>query len=193
MHTLGSKSIASLKFDLEKKYRRKFSRGEMFTISHKKKDGSFVCEEAREKNDQLLAKIEETSFEEEAYEQVFGKEHPGRVRGMGFGVVPSQMRKRYSCSASSSTAGPSQPEYDSLKEELDTLKGKMGELEALKAQMATILQHIGAQQPSHFPFNEDVNLGSPGLRRSSHASHDPHCDGPNSSPHIPSSSPQPQP
>ncbi|KAK4285192.1 hypothetical protein QN277_001922 [Acacia crassicarpa] len=108
-------------------------------------------------------------------------------------ALKAQMRKCYSCSASSSSAGPSQAEYDSLKEELDTLKGKMGELEALKAQMATILQHIGAQQPSHFPFNEDVNLGSPGLRRSSHASHDPHCDGPNSSPHIPSPSPQPQP
>ncbi|KAK4280724.1 hypothetical protein QN277_012308 [Acacia crassicarpa] len=26
---------------------------------------------------------------------------------------------------------------------------------------------------------KDVNLGSPGLRRSSHVSHDPHCDGPN--------------
>ena len=47
--------------------------------------------------DQLLAEMEETSSEEEAYEQVFGKEHPGHVRGMGFGVVPSQMRKRYSC------------------------------------------------------------------------------------------------
>ncbi|KAK4253422.1 hypothetical protein QN277_010732 [Acacia crassicarpa] len=40
--------------------------------------------------------------------------------------------------------------------------------------------------------NVDANLGSPGLRRSSpHASHDPHCDRPDSSPHIPSPSPQP--
>ena len=109
--------------------------------------------------DQLLAEMEETSSEEDAYEQVFGKEHPGRVRGMGFGVVLSQMRNRHRCSASSSSAGPSQVEYDSLKEELETSKGKMGELDALKAQMASILQHIGAQQPSHFPFNE-VNFVS---------------------------------
>ncbi|KAK4272565.1 hypothetical protein QN277_021104 [Acacia crassicarpa] len=43
-------------------------------------------------------------------------------------------------------------------------------------------------------FNsKDANLGSLELRRSSYASHDSHCDGPDSSSHIPSPSPQPQP
>ncbi|XP_061337707.1 uncharacterized protein LOC133284655 [Gastrolobium bilobum] len=133
--------------------------------------------------------MEETSSKEEAYERVFGKEHPGRVRGMGFGVVPTQMRKRCGDSASSSSAGPSQAEYDSLKEELDTLKGKMREIDTLKAQMTSIIQQIGAQQPCH--INEVTDLGSPGVRRSSHGSHNPHSEGPDSSPYIPSPPAQP--
>ncbi|XP_061339970.1 uncharacterized protein LOC133301773 [Gastrolobium bilobum] len=138
----------------------------MYTIGHKKKDGSFVSEEARSKNDELLEEIEDASDEDEAFEIVFGKEHSGRVRGMGFGVVPSQMRKRKACAESSSNSVPSQAEYNSLKEEHNSLKE---ELVTLKGQMAAIIQLMGGTLPP----NLDADMGSPGIRRSSNASHNP--------------------
>ncbi|XP_061350317.1 uncharacterized protein LOC133295490 [Gastrolobium bilobum] len=182
MHTLGSKSIAKTKHELEKKYGCKISRGEMFGIAHTKKDGNFVSDEARLKNDELLEDLEDVSDEDEAYEFTFGKEHPGRVRGMGFGVVPSQIRKRSRVSGSSSNnSGPTQAEYNTLKEELDTIK----------TQMATILQHIGAPMPPNLNSNQVADLGSPGLKRSSHASHTPHVEVPDLSPWVPPPPPQP--
>ncbi|XP_061374182.1 uncharacterized protein LOC133316450 [Gastrolobium bilobum] len=192
MHTLGSKSIARTKYDLEQKHGRKFSRGEMWAISHTKKDGNILCEEAREKNDELQAEIEEITSEDEAFETVLGKEHPGRVRGKGYGVVITQMRKRRCTSASSSSAGPSQAEYDALKQELDCLKGKIGEFDSMKAQMASIMQHLNAQQASHISLNEVADMGSPGVRRSSHASYDPNNEGPDPPHQIPPPPPPPQ-
>ncbi|MED6199960.1 hypothetical protein PIB30_080713 [Stylosanthes scabra] len=64
---------------------RDFSRGEMLAVTHRKKDGTFVNEEAEQKNEDLQKEIGEGASENEAYVKVFGKEHPGYARGMGFG------------------------------------------------------------------------------------------------------------
>ncbi|XP_061367752.1 uncharacterized protein LOC133310748 [Gastrolobium bilobum] len=181
-HTLGSKTLARRKRELEIQEGRKFSRGEMYAVSHIKKDGNFVNEEARLKNDNLIIEMDKANFEDEAFVNVFGKEHPGRVRGMGFGVVPSQIRRTSTSSASTSCSGPTQAEYDALKGELDTIKGKMAEFDTLKSQMAHFMQNF----VGHSPSNQVVDLGSPGIRKSSHASHDP-SDGPT----ISNQAPQP--
>ncbi|XP_061339755.1 uncharacterized protein LOC133286367 [Gastrolobium bilobum] len=181
-HTLGSKTLARRKRELEIQEGRKFSRGEMYAVSHIKKDGNFVNEEARLKNDNLIIEMDKANFEDEAFVNVFGKEHPGRVRGMGFGVVPSQIRRTSTSSASTSCSGPTQAEYDALKGELDTIKGKMAEFDTLKSQMA----HFTENFVGHSPSNQVVDLGSPGIRKSSHASHDP-SDGPT----ISNQAPQP--
>ncbi|XP_061369712.1 uncharacterized protein LOC133312516 [Gastrolobium bilobum] len=179
-HTLGSKTLARRKRELEIQEGRKYSRGEMYVVSHIKRDGNFVCDESRLKNDQLLAQIEQANTEQEAFVHVFGKEHPGRVSGMGFGVVPSQIRRTSTSSASTSSTGPTQAEYDVLKEELDTIKGKVLEIDTLKAQMALFMHTFAGQLPS----NHVVELGSPGIRKSSHASHNP-SDGPTTSNQAP--------
>ena len=36
--------------------------------------------------------LEKNSCQEAVYIDVFGEEHPGRVRGMGFGVCPSKVK-----------------------------------------------------------------------------------------------------
>ncbi|XP_061355875.1 uncharacterized protein LOC133300366 [Gastrolobium bilobum] len=180
-HTLGSKTIARRKRELEIERGTTMTRGEIYVVAHKKKCGNFVNEEARLKNDQLLVQMQQTNSEVEAFINVFGKEHPGRVRGMGFGVVPSQIRRTSTSSASTSSSSPTQAEYDALKEELDTIKDKMVELDTLKAQMAHFLLNFGSQLPS----NEVPDLGSPGIRKSSNASHNPSL-GPESSNHGPS-------
>ncbi|KAK7313880.1 hypothetical protein VNO77_39083 [Canavalia gladiata] len=79
-HTLGSKSIARKKYELEIEIGRIYSRGEMYSIAHKRKDGSFVNNEAREKSELLDIQNKDTTSDEDAYIKVFGKEHPGRVR-----------------------------------------------------------------------------------------------------------------
>ncbi|WJX37902.1 hypothetical protein P8452_25621 [Trifolium repens] len=50
-HSLGTKSISRTQDELEERDRRKYSRAEMFGVSHRKPDGSFVNEEAKKKND----------------------------------------------------------------------------------------------------------------------------------------------
>ncbi|KAK2430761.1 hypothetical protein QL285_029067 [Trifolium repens] len=90
-HSLGTKSISRTQDELEERDRRKYSRAEMFGVSHRKPDGSFVNEEAKKKNEQLQAEIAKTQLETEAFVKVFGKEHGGFARSMGLGVTPSQL------------------------------------------------------------------------------------------------------
>ncbi|KAJ1388034.1 putative transposase, Ptta/En/Spm, plant [Sesbania bispinosa] len=86
-HTLGSKTIARKKHELEIQTGRSYSRGEMYSIAHKKKDGTFVNDEAKQKS---MSKLNRCLLKRMLI-LMFGKEHPGRVRGMGFGVCPSQV------------------------------------------------------------------------------------------------------
>ncbi|KAK2367399.1 hypothetical protein QL285_080687 [Trifolium repens] len=84
-HSLGTKSLARKRDELEIRDGRKYNRGEMFAVSHKSSDGSFVNEEAKKKNDQLQAEIAKTHLENEAFVKVFGKEHGGFARSKGLG------------------------------------------------------------------------------------------------------------
>ncbi|XP_061360569.1 uncharacterized protein LOC133304535 [Gastrolobium bilobum] len=80
----GTKSIARRITEMEIEFGHPISRAEMYAESHKKKDGTFVNEEARQKNLLLAAQNDGSMTQEEAYIHVFGKEHPGRVQGMRF-------------------------------------------------------------------------------------------------------------
>ncbi|KAJ1404078.1 putative transposase, Ptta/En/Spm, plant [Sesbania bispinosa] len=71
-HTLGSKTLARKRDKLEVQYGQRYSRGDMYPITHKKKDGSFVNEDAREKYEQLHNEIQDTSSENEAFLKVYG-------------------------------------------------------------------------------------------------------------------------
>nr|XP_025672810.1 uncharacterized protein LOC112772141 [Arachis hypogaea] len=94
LHTLGSKMIARKKHELETANKRVFTKAEIYPISHKKNDGSFVNDEAREKSEQLaLLQANEGSPTDDAYTKLFGKEHQGCVRGVGFGVCPFRVMK----------------------------------------------------------------------------------------------------
>ncbi|CAH2035777.1 unnamed protein product [Thlaspi arvense] len=78
------------------------SRAEFFIETRRKPDGSFVCEEAQthaealrellSKNPQVTSNVP-TSLDDE-YAQVFGPEHPGRVRCIGRGPNPSKLLRR---------------------------------------------------------------------------------------------------
>ncbi|RYQ90830.1 hypothetical protein Ahy_B09g096812 isoform F [Arachis hypogaea] len=71
-------------------------RGELWIKVHKKKDGSYINDEARaigEKIEEIEQQDESSRMlsQNDSIAQVFGKEKPGRVRGVGFGPTPSQL------------------------------------------------------------------------------------------------------
>ncbi|KAL4275579.1 hypothetical protein AHAS_Ahas20G0121300 [Arachis hypogaea] len=109
----------------------------MWDITHKKEDGSYVNEKVKEIAEKIEVHSSQQAVEStvssplDALGVVFGKEYPGRVRGLGMGVVPtiafknnttriSQMNLDSSNDAStSSTCGPN------MQEELDTVKAQL--------------------------------------------------------------------
>ncbi|KAL4306054.1 hypothetical protein AHAS_Ahas16G0139900 [Arachis hypogaea] len=71
-------------------------RGELWIAVHKKKDGSYMNDEARAIGERIeeIEQHDESSrvlSQNDSIAQVFGKEKPGRVRGVGFGPTPSQL------------------------------------------------------------------------------------------------------
>ncbi|RYR02487.1 uncharacterized protein LOC110263195 [Arachis ipaensis] len=150
--TLGSKTIARKKHELKTANKRVFTRAEIYPISHKKKDGSLVNDEAREKSEQLTLLQANESSTDDAYIKLFGKEHPGRVRGVGFGVGLSQVMK-----SSNSLGGVSSScnhDFDmakvcSMEVELQENKATIS---LLQAQVTYFINHcMGGKVPHDFP------------------------------------------
>ncbi|RYQ83282.1 hypothetical protein Ahy_B10g101934 [Arachis hypogaea] len=74
---------------------RAIGRGEIWTMSHKKNNGSYMNEDARVVGE-VIEHIESQDASSKEFSQndslaqVLEKEHPGRVRGLGFGPYPTQ-------------------------------------------------------------------------------------------------------
>ncbi|XP_027186339.2 uncharacterized protein [Cicer arietinum] len=140
LHTLGSKTLARKRDELELRDGRKYSRGEMYSICHKKSDGSFVNDEAKEKYEQLQAEIGKTPSPNEAFVNVFGKEHPGYVRCMGLGITPSQITTSTSHSVRSMSSSEANEKMEKMQAEIDRLKKRDSEVDMLKEQIAFLMQ-----------------------------------------------------
>ncbi|XP_058776326.1 uncharacterized protein LOC131650637 [Vicia villosa] len=126
-HTLGSKSLARKKHELESRDGRTYSRGEMYAISHTKSDGSFVNEDAFNNNEKLQAAIKDSVSENEAFQKVFGKEQHGYVRSMGLGVTPSQINR----STRSASSFAENEKIKEMQEEINALKEKNSKIDEL--------------------------------------------------------------
>ncbi|RYR14588.1 hypothetical protein Ahy_B04g071209 [Arachis hypogaea] len=83
----------------------------------------FVYESLQE---DLQKEISEGASENEAYIKVFGKENSSYIRGMEFGVRPSQVIRSSSHSResmqSTTTSGPLRTEYQNLKLQIQLLQ-----------------------------------------------------------------------
>ncbi|KAL2321999.1 hypothetical protein Fmac_026378 [Flemingia macrophylla] len=173
-HILGSKTLARKRDELETIHGREFSRAEMYQLSHKKPNGTFVNEEARELHEKLQEEMQHCS-ENEALLRVCGKEHPGYVRGMGLGVSPSQIIGSSSGATSSSTSFESNERIEQMQAEIQSLKAQVAEIDSLKAHVAEVdvlKQHI-AFLMQHAKGDETPDLESPVNKRSSEGSHMP--------------------
>ena len=96
----------------------------------------------------------ETPSKDDAFTRVFGKEHPGRVRGMGLGVCPSQVFGSTGRTSMSSTTGA--PSNAAWQELVSELKASNARIQALEEQMSYLMQNFAGQLPPGFP-NSRVN------------------------------------
>ncbi|KAK7295080.1 hypothetical protein RJT34_17983 [Clitoria ternatea] len=87
-HAGGSKKLKRRASEIVAETGQVVSRGTLYVATHKKKDGSYVNNEAQVVCEKILEiESQETIPKEvapnDSLGQVFGKEHPGRTRGLG--------------------------------------------------------------------------------------------------------------
>ncbi|XP_019235326.1 PREDICTED: uncharacterized protein LOC109215669 [Nicotiana attenuata] len=130
-HTSGAMSLTRRRA-LMKKQGKEVDRGKVWTETHKRKDGSYVNDQAREigeRIEEIRRQRPETRAEispNDALGVVFGPEHPGRVRGLWHGVVFKQTSRRGGDSymgAASTSAPPPQwvQEMANMRSQLNAL------------------------------------------------------------------------
>ncbi|RYR34856.1 hypothetical protein Ahy_A10g049902 [Arachis hypogaea] len=95
-HTGGSKSLARLGEEESERQGRIVSRGELYLLTHKKTNGSYIHDAARAIGERIEAieQGDESSrllSHNDSLAQALGRERPGRVRGMGLGPTSSQV------------------------------------------------------------------------------------------------------
>ncbi|OMO95458.1 Transposase, Ptta/En/Spm, plant [Corchorus olitorius] len=117
-----------------------------YEITHKKKDGSFMNEEIQELVQRAKNMIAEqsqvgegseqetTRLEDTVYTTVFGKDRPGRVRGLGLGPTPS------SYYGSSSRSYTHQADVHAVKADLEDMKLRLEEERNDRMQLEARLQ-----------------------------------------------------
>ncbi|XP_016177960.1 uncharacterized protein LOC107620293 [Arachis ipaensis] len=95
-HTGGSKSMARLGEEESKRQGRRVGRGKLYLLTHKRPNGSYIHDASRTIGERIEAieQRDESSrllSQNDSLAQTLGKEHPGRVRGMGLGPTSSQV------------------------------------------------------------------------------------------------------
>ena len=91
--------------------------------------------------EQLQNELKESSSENEAaFIKVFGKEHPGYVRGLGLGVTPSQITGCSSRSTASTSSSDANAKITRMQIEIDALKAQVAEVDVLKEQLDFLMQ-----------------------------------------------------
>uniref|UniRef100_A0A0E0CL04 Uncharacterized protein n=1 Tax=Oryza meridionalis TaxID=40149 RepID=A0A0E0CL04_9ORYZ len=107
-HTLGRKNFARKRKELIYNYRKlmgvEVDRATSFDECHKTKDGRYVNDATQEKMNEVYMKLDEKRVNgqqlteadfEQAMLDVFGKDHSGRVRGMGPTITPTNYYEKY--------------------------------------------------------------------------------------------------
>ncbi|KAH1188673.1 hypothetical protein GmHk_20G056604 [Glycine max] len=111
---------------------QQYTKEEMYPNSHRKKDGSFVNEAARQ---------EYTSSKNKAFARAFEKEHPEYVGGMELGVTPSHDTESISHSTRSVSSSES-VKMRKLQVEINALKDQVAQVDVLKEQVDFLMQNV---------------------------------------------------
>ncbi|XP_019158296.1 PREDICTED: uncharacterized protein LOC109155020 isoform X2 [Ipomoea nil] len=143
-HSCGSKSFARRRVEMEIELRHSVNRLELWIDTHKVKRGSYVNEECRIISEKIRNEMDQGSSSQSQFVsqddpvgKTFGKEHNGRVRGLGFGPCPSKVFNN----TSRMTEMHGSSNDNQMKEYVSTLEK---ELAATKAQLQI---QSGTQKP----------------------------------------------
>ncbi|CAN7029760.1 unnamed protein product [Brassica oleracea var. botrytis] len=98
-HVCGRKSFSRKRNDITIKTGKRPCRAKFFIDTRTKPNGSFVCEEAKTREEEFTTLLGQKSHVtnnaiaslDDEYAQVFGPERPGRVRCVGRGPTPSKL------------------------------------------------------------------------------------------------------
>ncbi|XP_020958613.1 uncharacterized protein LOC107644376 [Arachis ipaensis] len=126
-------------------------------MSHKKKDGTYINEDARVVGEAIEhiegqdASNKELS-QNDSLAQVLGKEHPGRVCGLGFGPCPTQ------CFRNIPQQSDSGVQIEEYQKEIAELKAEAAEEKAKRQTMEILLRHLIQQQGDDLPPDVAADL-----------------------------------
>ncbi|XP_049397256.1 uncharacterized protein LOC125861384 [Solanum stenotomum] len=114
-HIGGSKANATRRAEMMAETGQRPGRAQIYIATHKNKDGVYVNEAAKEICEKIELTLSQSTMDEsqispnDAVGKVLGKEHSGRVRCLGLGVVPSkvfkQVRPHFGGASASSSEG----------------------------------------------------------------------------------------
>ncbi|CAJ2647711.1 unnamed protein product [Trifolium pratense] len=167
-HTGGSKPLSRKRHEMFLQTGEQPCRGKLFIETHKKKDGSFVNDAAKDIVEQIEVGLTQSSVHEseispnDVLGKVLGPEHPGRVRCMGMGAAPTNTFKnngvRLSILGNSLTAAATsssnfwQEKYTHLESQVQNT------MEAFKAYIIMKEGRIPDQVASIFGSSNEVGL-----------------------------------
>ncbi|KAI4353859.1 hypothetical protein L6164_002782 [Bauhinia variegata] len=174
-HTCGSKSLARKKAEMELERGRQVSRGEVWTATHKRANGTFVNDEAKEICEKIQAYESNTislshdiSTQDSLAQALGNQEHSGRVRGLGLGPCPTHSYRVYSGIPSS---------YKELENQVTALKSQLDEHnKKFDAMMSFFIHNF----QGHLPANFSMFLTSSVLDRNRHPASVADCSPKNS-------------
>ncbi|XP_060186727.1 uncharacterized protein LOC132616141 isoform X3 [Lycium barbarum] len=157
-HTNGSKSLPRRKAEEEHKRGRPMSRGELWPLTHKRKDSTYMNEAAKligeqteriESQDGVSKKISEF----DSLAQVLGKEHAGRVRGVGYGPTPTQVfgQTAYQFKGVSSTQANRDHEMEEMKLKMQELQSVVESERSRRRALENFLTRYIVQQGMELP------------------------------------------
>ncbi|MED6160293.1 hypothetical protein PIB30_050202 [Stylosanthes scabra] len=159
-HVGGSKSLARRTEEEEIRHDRHFSRGQMWTIVHRRKDGSY--DDARSIGE-AIADIESQDestnelSQNDSLAQVLGKEYSGRVRSVGPGPCPTKL---FGSTSQQSSYGRQIEEY---QKEIIELKAEAAEEKKKSQRIVNLLRFLVQRQGDDLPpeIGSEMNaLGS---------------------------------
>ncbi|KAJ1432738.1 Transposase-associated domain [Sesbania bispinosa] len=134
-HRMGPRSFALIREKLRAKDNRDPSQAKVFIETRKGNKGKQLDEETDNVITQLQEMIEnDDGNNDEAFQAVFGKEHPGAVRCYGRNVTQTSLKRNAEMNAMKKAHNE---EVTSLNDKIDTMSDELGKLKHVKV----LLQH----------------------------------------------------
>ncbi|OMO69160.1 Transposase, Ptta/En/Spm, plant [Corchorus olitorius] len=147
-HTIGSKSFARKKYEMVQENEKPIGAVAFYFATHQHKNGNLVDDEASSVMEKAMKELtdmnvsidstseNDISLQQVAMSRVRGKEHSGRVRGLGLGPTPTQVFG--SSRFSANPFGQPSQEVTRLKNKVVDLESEVAQIPELKSQVATI-------------------------------------------------------